>query len=107
MYGFPNPMPATCPCCGDNRLRKLGEDVTETLEFIPRQGKVIQHVHLHCCPIGGAAATRRAAVDALGPTRRSVQSTSRKPTSLSQRLMHSPVVTAIFRVRGAYAAKVY
>ena len=38
-------MPATCPCCGDNRLRKLGEDVTETLEFIPRQGKVIQHVH--------------------------------------------------------------
>ena len=38
------PMPATCPCCGDNRLRKLGEDVTEMLELIPRQWKVIQHV---------------------------------------------------------------
>jgi transposase len=31
------PVPATCPCCGDNRLRKIGEDVTETLELIPRQ----------------------------------------------------------------------
>jgi transposase len=29
------PVPATCPCCGDNRLRKLGEDMTETLELIP------------------------------------------------------------------------
>ena len=37
-------MPATCPCCGDSRLRKLGEDVTETLELVPRQWKVIQHV---------------------------------------------------------------
>ena len=26
------------------RLRKIGEDVTETLELIPRQWKVIQHV---------------------------------------------------------------
>jgi transposase len=32
------------PCCGGTRLRKLGEDVTETLEVIPRQWKVIQHV---------------------------------------------------------------
>jgi transposase len=38
------PMPATCPCCGDSRLRKIGEDVTETLELVPRQWKVIQHV---------------------------------------------------------------
>src|SRR5712672_1647942 len=38
------PVPATCPCCGDNRLRKLGEDMTETLELVPRQWKVIQHV---------------------------------------------------------------
>ena len=37
------PVPATCPCCGDNRLRKLGEDMTETLELIPRQWKVLQH----------------------------------------------------------------
>ena len=33
-----------CPCCGGTRLSKLGEDVTETLEVIPRQWKVIQHV---------------------------------------------------------------
>jgi transposase len=38
------PAPAACPCCGSPRLRKLGEDITETLETIPRQWKVIQHV---------------------------------------------------------------
>ncbi len=38
------PGPTTCDCCGGNRLRKLGETVTETLEVIPRQWKVIQHV---------------------------------------------------------------
>jgi len=37
------PSPAACPCCGGT-LHKLGEDVTETLELIPRQWKVIQHV---------------------------------------------------------------
>lgn len=39
-----HPAPANCPCCGGDRLRKIGEDVTETLELIPRQWKVIQHV---------------------------------------------------------------
>ena len=38
------PGPAVCDCCGGDRLRKLGEDITETLEVIPRQWKVIQHV---------------------------------------------------------------
>jgi transposase len=38
------PAPAVCPCCGEGRLRKIGEDVTETLELVPRQWKVIQHV---------------------------------------------------------------
>ena len=38
------PGPTSCPCCGGDRLRKLGETVTETLEVIPRQWKVIQHV---------------------------------------------------------------
>jgi len=38
------PAPSSCPCCGGARLCKLGEDVTETLEVIPRQWKVIQHV---------------------------------------------------------------
>ena len=38
------PGPRVCQCCGSPRLRKLGEDITETLEVIPRQWKVIQHV---------------------------------------------------------------
>jgi transposase len=38
------PGPTTCLCCGGGRLRKLGETITETLESIPRQWKVIQHV---------------------------------------------------------------
>ncbi len=38
------PAPSNCLCCGSSRLRKLGEDVTETLEVIPRSWKVIQHV---------------------------------------------------------------
>src|SRR5664280_2533444 len=38
------PGPTACTCCGGGRLRKLGEDVTETLEVIPKSWKVIQHV---------------------------------------------------------------
>jgi transposase len=37
------PAPAACPCCGGT-LSKLGEDVTETLEVVPRRWKVIQTV---------------------------------------------------------------
>jgi transposase len=36
--------PSSCLCCGGLRLSKLGEDITETLEVIPRQWKVIQYV---------------------------------------------------------------
>ena len=36
--------PTSCPCCGSTKLSKLGEDITETLEVIPRQWKVIQTV---------------------------------------------------------------
>ncbi len=38
------PAPTACPCCGDMRLSKMGEDVTETLEVVPRQWTVIQTV---------------------------------------------------------------
>ena len=38
------PAPDCCPCCGSAQLSKLGEDVTETLEVIPRRWKVIQTV---------------------------------------------------------------
>ncbi|MGB8840487.1 MAG: IS66 family transposase [Aliidongia sp.] len=37
------PAPCSCPACG-GKLAKLGEDITETLEVIPRQWKVIQTV---------------------------------------------------------------
>jgi transposase len=37
------PAPLACPCCGGT-LHKIGEDVTETLELVPRRWKVIQHV---------------------------------------------------------------
>jgi transposase len=37
------PSPSACPCCG-GKLRKLGEDITEMLECVPAQWKVIQIV---------------------------------------------------------------
>lgn len=33
-----------CPCCGGTNLSTLGEDVTEVLERIPAQLKVIRHI---------------------------------------------------------------
>ena len=36
--------PTACDCCGGTRLRRLGEDVTRTLESIPRRWKVIETV---------------------------------------------------------------
>ena len=36
--------PTACDCCGGLRLRKLGEDVTSTLETVPRTWKVIETV---------------------------------------------------------------
>jgi transposase len=38
------PQPTACTCCGGTRLAKLGEDITESLEVVPRSWKVIQHV---------------------------------------------------------------
>ena len=38
------PGPTACGCCGGARLSRLGEDITETLEVIPKSWKVIQHV---------------------------------------------------------------
>lgn len=38
------PAPCACPACGGARLSKLGEDITETLEVIPRSWKVIQAI---------------------------------------------------------------
>ena len=37
-----HPAPCTCPSCG-GALRKIGEDVTETLNYVPGRFKVIRH----------------------------------------------------------------
>jgi transposase len=39
-----HPAPTACPCCGGTKLSKIGEDVTETLDVVPRQMFVTQHV---------------------------------------------------------------
>lgn len=36
--------PTSCTCCGSARIVKMGEDITETLEVIPRQWQVVQTV---------------------------------------------------------------
>ena len=36
--------PTACECCGGARLRKLGEDVTRTMESEPRPGQVVETV---------------------------------------------------------------
>ena len=36
--------PTKCACCGSSRLRKIGEDVTQTLECVPRRWKVVETV---------------------------------------------------------------
>jgi transposase len=36
--------PVTCPCCGGTKLSKIGEAVTETLDVMPRQWFVTEHV---------------------------------------------------------------
>src|SRR5258708_24457916 len=38
-----HPAPACCPCCGGTKLSKIGEDVTETLDVVPRQMFVSEH----------------------------------------------------------------
>ena len=39
-----HPAPAACPCCGGTKLSKIGEDVTETLDVVPRQWFVTEYV---------------------------------------------------------------
>jgi transposase len=39
-----HPAPSACPCCGGTRLSKIGEDITETLDVVPRQWFVTAHV---------------------------------------------------------------
>ena len=36
--------PPACVCCGGNVLRKIADDLTEVLEYVPSSFKVMQHV---------------------------------------------------------------
>lgn len=38
------PTSCACPRCGSNRMRKVGEDVTELLEYVPGRFQVVCHV---------------------------------------------------------------
>jgi transposase len=38
-----HPVPCVCPACG-GALRRIGEDLTETLDYVPGRFKVIRHV---------------------------------------------------------------
>jgi transposase len=48
-----HPAPTSCPCCGSTKLRKIGEEVTKTLDVVPRQWFVTEHVRekfsCRCC----------------------------------------------------------
>lgn len=64
--------PTTCACCGSDRIVKMGEDITETLEVVPRQWKVIQTVRekftCRACESEGVPATgSRACPNQPGP----------------------------------------
>src|SRR2546430_1586673 len=38
-----HPVPCTCPTCG-GALRRIGEEITETLDYVPGRFKVIRHI---------------------------------------------------------------
>lgn len=38
------PASRTCPRCGSDRMRKVGEDITEILEYVPSRFEVVRHV---------------------------------------------------------------
>jgi hypothetical protein len=90
------PGPTACDCCGGKRLRKLGETVTETLEVIPRQWKVIQHVFE--LKMGGAAQADSAKCDPSGcPSRYGACYIMRSPRSLKLTTPASSAATSTQR----------
>jgi transposase len=42
---------ATCPECGGTNWRKIADDISETLEYIPSSFKVIRHIRPRCACI--------------------------------------------------------
>jgi hypothetical protein len=75
--------PASRSCCGSDRIVKMGEDITETLEVIPRQWKVI------CYPAGFCVAKAR---EGRPCARRSPVGPAKKSVSRRHRSIRSPMV---------------
>ena len=42
---------ATCPECGGTNWRKIADDISETLEYVPSSFKVIRHIRPRCACI--------------------------------------------------------
>src|SRR5499427_5114151 len=55
-----HPAPCTCPSCG-GALRKIADEVTETLDYVPGRFKVIRHIRekLSCRVCDTVVAARR------------------------------------------------
>ncbi len=84
-----------CPCCGGTRLSKMGEDVTETLEVVPRQWTVIQTVRERfscraCESITQAPAHRSTPCRAGGPGRACSPWCCSRSTASTVCLEHTP-----------------
>ena len=83
--------PTNCTCCGSDGIVKMGEDITETLEVIPRQWKVIQTVREKVPglrpftpqTVPGRFAALRTGAHPAGPARRSA---SHQRHSMSSRV---------------------
>jgi len=41
-----------CPACGGEKFRKIGDDVSETLEYVPSSFRVIRYVRPRCACVG-------------------------------------------------------
>ena len=61
-----HPAPTSCPCCGSSKLSKIGEDVTETLDVVPRHGS-LPSMYAR----SSAAALARRSANRLPPSMRS------------------------------------
>ena len=64
--------PCVCPACGGTRLRRLGEDVTEVLDYVPASFRVLRHrrpkLACQACDAVVQAPTPSAPIDKGKPT---------------------------------------
>ena len=98
--------PHACPSCG-SPLRRIGEDVTETLDYVPGRFKVVQHVRekLSCRPATSSSRRRRqiTRLPAAAPGRDCWPISSSRSTTIicryTDRLRSSPARASTWRPR--------